>query len=327
MSEPTDMSANICRAQAFTIFRKIYVDDGAYLSSYNYIQSIDTEVQQLMDNFPWYFSANSPESSRHLSSLDRIAWQHCVLHISICMQRIRMNRPFLHARIGESWSVCAKAAQGLLAVYRSMREPDVERFRRSQKFVTQGYQVYTAAVTLAAFLLVERSFPDFSSDLMRRDVEMVISDLELRDIGSMVADGIKVLRKMLDMFDRRESRDQQQERESLIHEIASVFGGEQPTRKYLKRCDIGYVLNTTKKVGEREQTQPPAINSLRSRDELETGGSDSGFESGVVAADRDHNNSNNNNRGQLTSQDFDLAMDMLSSDQWDFLLPDIAFPS
>lgn len=338
MHEPTDMSASICRAQAFTIFRKIYVDDGAYLSSYDYIQAIDTEVQQLIDNFPWYFRTTNSSSSpgnensqrQYLSSSSNnnpdniISWQHCVLHISICMQRIRMNRPFLHARIGESWSVCAKAAQGLLSVYRSMRSPDVERFRRSQKFVTQGYQIYTAAVTLAAFLLVERSFfPDFSSDLMRRDVEMVISDLELRDIGSMVADGTKVLRKMLDMFDRRESqsrdRGDQQERESLIHEIASVFGGEQPTRKYLKRCDIGYVLNAAKKMEEQEQTPPAVI--LRSQDELETTtGPDSGFESGATI-DRDHN------RDQLISQDFDLAMDMLSSDQWDFLLPDIAFPS
>ncbi|KAJ9379539.1 transcriptional regulator family: Fungal Specific TF [Paecilomyces variotii] len=317
MEEPTDMSATICRAEAFKILRKIYVSDGDYVSSYDYIRAIDGEIQQLVDCFPFYFRTNSEASTRHLSSLDHIAWQHCVLHISICMQRIRMNRQFLHARIGESWAICARAAQRMLDVYRSMREPDVERFRRSQKYLAQGYQIYTAAITLAAFLLVERSFPDFSPDLMRKDIEMVISDLELKDIGSIVADGLRVLRKMLDMIDQRESRDPQA-RESLVREIAIVFGGEQPTRKYLKRCDIGYVLNASQRTDEHISAQARS-GTLQEHDDLQTTRGD------VVGLESDLSESQYQN--QSVSQEFDLALDMLDSGQFDFLLADMIIPS
>ncbi|GAD99338.1 hypothetical protein TERG_01466 [Paecilomyces variotii No. 5] len=316
MDEPTDMSATICRAEAFKILRKIYISDGDYLSSYDYIREVDSELQRLIDCFPWYFRTGSEASARHLSSLDRIAWQHCVLHISICMQRIRMNRQFLHARIGESWAVCARAAQRMLDVYRSMREPDVDRFRRSQKYLAQGYQIYTAAVTLAAFLLVERSFPDFSPELMRKDIEMVISDLALKDIGSIVADGLCVLRKMLDMIDQRESRDPQA-RESLVREIAVVFGGEQPTRRYLKRCDIGYVLNASQRAGSDIPAQTrPGI--LQERDDVQTGRDARGLGPDF---------SEGQDQNQFASQEFDLALDMLDSGQFDFLLTDMIIPS
>ena len=155
------------------------------------------------------------------------------------MQRIKMNRPFLHARIGESWGVCFRAARELLAPYRRMREVNPDRFRRSQKLVIQGYQSYTAAVTIAAFLLVERSLPGFSSEYMRQDVDMVISDLELQAdyLGPLVADGIKILRKMLLMFDHPRTTMGGGDRESLVHDIASVFGGERPTRRYLKQSE------------------------------------------------------------------------------------------
>ncbi|KAL1857302.1 hypothetical protein Plec18167_004779 [Paecilomyces lecythidis] len=312
MDEPTDMSATICRAEAFKILRKIYISDGDYLSSYGYIREVDGELQRLIDCFPWYFRTDSEANARHLSSLDTIAWQHCVLHISICMQRIRMNRQFLHARVGESWAVCARAAQRMLDVYRSMREPDVDRFRRSQKYLAQGYQIYTAAVTLAAFLLVERSFPDFSPELMRKDIEMVISDLELKDIGPIVADGLRILRKMFDMIDQRESRDPQA-RESLVREIAVVFGGEQPTRKYLKRCDIGYVLNASQRAGSDIFAQTGTDNLP------EQTGSDAGRFEPDFSEGQDQN--------QFASQEFDLALDMLDSGQFDFLLADMINPS
>ena len=243
MEVPTDASAQICRAEAFRIFRQIYDKGGAYLSSYAYIQSVDQEIQALIARFPWYFRIGSNESLQHLPTLDKIAWQHECLHMSICLQRIRMNRPFLHARIGESWRVCFQAARELLAPYRRMRELDPDRFRRSQKFAVQGYQAYAAAVTIAAFLLVERSLPDFSSEYMRQDVDMVISDLQLQDLGPLVADGIKILQKMLHMIDHRgrehSGTKDPQTRESLVRDIAPVFGGEQPTRSYLKQTGDG----------------------------------------------------------------------------------------
>ena len=247
---PTDMSALICRAEAFRIFRQLYSNAGAYLNSYCYVQSIDRQIEGLIEHFPWYFRIGSEKCLQHLPTLDNIAWQHESLHISICLQRIRMNRPFLHARIGESWGVCFRAAKELLAPYRRMREVDPDRFRYSQKFKISGYNSYTAAVTLAAFLLVERSLPGFSSECMRQDIEMVISDLELQDLGPLISDGVKILWKMLDMFDHRRDTKDPNTREALVRDIASVFGGEHPTRRYLKQGENGgqsdnTTMNTT----------------------------------------------------------------------------------
>ncbi|EEQ34286.1 conserved hypothetical protein [Microsporum canis CBS 113480] len=191
IEEPTETSANILRAEVFLVMRKLFDSGFEYLSSYEYVRSVDTELANLTRNFPWYFQldengkcANLPENQ------DYILWQFHLLHSCICMQRIRMNRPFIHARIGDSWAVCAKAANEVLAVYQSMRNPDVEEF------------------------------PD----------------------ASIAVGGRNTLIKMLDMYDRRQQKEPV-EPESLIPEISAVFGGEQTTRKYLKRCEIGYVLN------------------------------------------------------------------------------------
>jgi len=76
---------------------------------------------------------------------------------------------------------------------------------------------------------------------MRQDIETVISDLEGQDLSPMISDGVRIFQKKLDMFAPWDGDSQM--RESLVHEIASIFGGEHPTRRYLRRCEIGYVLN------------------------------------------------------------------------------------
>jgi hypothetical protein len=76
---------------------------------------------------------------------------------------------------------------------------------------------------------------------------MVIADLAQRDTAAAVAvDGSKLLQKMLDMCDRWD-RLNSRESEQLIPAIATVFGGEQTTRNYL-RHNVGYVLNPEQSV-------------------------------------------------------------------------------
>ncbi|KAK2882437.1 hypothetical protein FQN49_000359 [Arthroderma sp. PD_2] len=241
IEEPTETSANILRSEIFLVMRKLFDSGFEYLSSYEYVRSIDLELENLCRNFPWYFQLDERGKCANLpASQDFILWQFHLLHSCICMQRIRMNRPFIHARVGDSWATCAKAANEVLAVYQSMRNPDVEEFRKKHKLFVQAYQIFSAAVALAGFLLVERSFP---ADNIRPLIEMVISDLSLCTADASIAvGGRNTLIKMLDMYDRRQQREPV-EPESLIPEISGVFGGEQTTRKYLKRCDIGYVLN------------------------------------------------------------------------------------
>ncbi|TPX24637.1 hypothetical protein DIZ76_010068 [Coccidioides immitis] len=241
MEEPTDTTANILRAEAFMIFEKLYNTDVDLLSSYEYVKSVDDEIADLVSKFPWYFQIGPNRECAILGDhLEFITWQHHMINSCICMQRIRMNRPFIHTRTGNSWEVCVKAANDVLAVYSNLRNRNVDEFRKSQKFLIQGYQTFSAAVSLAGFLLVERAFP---ADNIRKDIEMIIADLAYTDANiSIAVDGRKVLIKMLEMHDRRGLREPL-DPETVISEIATVFGGEQSTRKYLKRCDIGYVLN------------------------------------------------------------------------------------
>lgn len=313
MSEPTDMSASIAHQDVYMVFRKLFDNNGSKMSSYEYVRSIDCEIEQAISKFPWYFQIRDQGCLKHLASLDDIAWQYEVLHIGICLQRIRLNRPFLYARIGESWTVCAKAAQEMLIPYRIMREPDVRAFRNSPKFPMQGYQAYTAAVALAAFLLVERSLPGFPSDLMRSDIEMVISDLEVTGLGPMLTDGVKVLRKILVLFDQDNLRDPCA-RESLVHEIASVFGGEHLTRKYLKQNSVSYITDSI----PPHPCPPPTLNlpatdlfahrltpvmggstNLETREFVEANASDAFWQSNDPMA-----------------MDFDVALEMLNFEQW-----------
>lgn len=280
MEEPTDASANILRAKVFIVFRKLFVNDSELLSSYDYVQSIDNELEDMIADFPWYFQTEPCQ--RLLPHRETIVWQYHMVHSLLCMQRIRMHRPFLQQETGASWDVCAKTARDVLSVYKILRTPDIERLRRSQKFYVQAYQIFSAAVAQAAFLLVERSFP---VETIRNDIEMVISDLSLGGLGgvsvSTMADGKKILMTMLDMCDRRRRRESL-EPESLVPEISAVFGGEQTTRKYLTRCDIGYVLNrdSTAAAATQDRTQDRGSVAARPVDD----GGDGGVAAGVAAA-------------------------------------------
>lgn len=304
IEEITDMSADIAHIEVYNIFRRIFENNGAYTSSYEYIRSIDRQIQDVVSRFPWYFQTNNEINIGHMSSMNVIVWQHNILHLGICLQRIRLNRPFLHARIGESWLVCAKAAQDMFVPYRRMREINVAGFLRSQRFTALEYQVYTAAVAVAAFLLVERSLPGLSSHSMIQDIQMVISDLEQVDLRPMLADGVKVLRKMLDLFEHDQDRDSQA-RTSLVKEIASIFGGEELAKKYLKRSDDD-TLGSTKAT---HTIQP-----------VTTREPDLGHISTAVPSITDHPGIDLDDFlmavNDSTSIDFEVALDMLSFDQW-----------
>ncbi|KAI5296218.1 hypothetical protein KEM52_005088, partial [Ascosphaera acerosa] len=227
LDEVTDMSANLAHYSIYIALRQGSHD----MSSYEQVKKIDEEMKAVVARFPWYFQSHDAQNTT--PRLDAIAWQYNILHMGISLLRIRINRPFMHAKIGDAWYVCADAAQDILLPYRRMRQADPVAFLRSPKFVCQAYQAYTAAVAVAAFLLVERALPGLPSESMLRDVEMVINDLETSDLRPMLAEGVKVLRKMVRLFLSNQSKDAQA-RESIVTEIASVFGGEQHTRNYLK---------------------------------------------------------------------------------------------
>lgn len=232
--QPTDICFLALRAQAFIVIQKLFIDNCARLSDYQYVQGIDTELMRVVESFPWY--ARIKHDARGTPALptdiEHISWSHHVLHSCICVQRIRMYRPFLHPPMGEAARICAENAEDILTVYFLMRR--AQPFpRKSPKLAVHIYQLYSAAVAMAAFLLVESTFPHHK---LRSLIETTISDLDYQDDAGphiVAVDGGKILRKMLQLYDRREGRDSR-ESESLAPAIASVFGGEETTVSYLR---------------------------------------------------------------------------------------------
>ncbi|OBT81436.1 hypothetical protein VE02_09950 [Pseudogymnoascus sp. 03VT05] len=246
LNEPTELSYNILCAKLMTVLQKLYVDNCSRLTSYSFVQSIDAEMMELVDSFPWYFRNRKDEKGipALATGISNLSWAQHLLHCCICVQRIRMYRPFLHPPVGTARRICIESAEDVLSVYALLRNSCSEQLWRSPRFIVQSYQIYSAAVALAAFLLVERTFPSLR---IRKDIEMVIADLAQRETAEDVAvDGSKLLQKMLDMCDRRDQFNPR-ESERLIPAIAAVFGGEQTTRNYLRHED-GYVLNSERPV-------------------------------------------------------------------------------
>ncbi|CAM1505879.1 Fc.00g115160.m01.CDS01 [Cosmosporella sp. VM-42] len=267
MSEPTEMSVHYFRARIFKVLNKLYVNNGSNLTSYSFITQIDDEIDEIFDEFPWYLQ-DDPGNVRQMLSpsfVNVITWMRHILQSCICIQRVRMYRPFLNPVVGNAWERCVAASTSALAIYKSLRSPNIARFQRSQKMHVQAYQVFSAAVALATFLLVE--MPS-NANIIRSDIELVIEDLhshsksvdEARWIP-LIADGRRVIRRILGLYDARckralRSSPTQDGRAgsaptvqpddaptALVPAIFSVFGGESTAHRYLERCAIEYIVN------------------------------------------------------------------------------------
>ena len=238
------MSMHVFRAQIFKVLNKLYINNGELLTSYKHVVSVDAEITQIMSDFPWYFQiSKSPVDHRLSSTFSFLPWGHHMIHTCVSIQRIRMFRPFLHPLVHDSWDRCVQAATNALAVYKQIRAVDPSHFHRSQKFPTQNYQIFSVAVALAVFLLVEQPT---NSEGIRADIVLIIEDLQYLEEADiripLVVDGRKVLKKILKMCDRRRRVDGA-EPTALVPAIYSVFGGENTARKYLERCAIEYIIN------------------------------------------------------------------------------------
>ncbi|KND86235.1 hypothetical protein TOPH_09142 [Tolypocladium ophioglossoides CBS 100239] len=54
ISEPTEMSVHYFRARFFKVFNRLFVNNGANLSSYSFIAEIDAEIIAILEGLPWY---------------------------------------------------------------------------------------------------------------------------------------------------------------------------------------------------------------------------------------------------------------------------------
>ncbi|KAF7552727.1 hypothetical protein G7Z17_g4116 [Cylindrodendrum hubeiense] len=222
-----------------------------------------------MDEFPWYLK-DSPEllmSRLSPNFFTTITWMRHILHSCICVQRVRMYRPFLNPLVGDSWERCVAGSTSALAVYKALRKPNIARFQRSQKMHVQSYQIFSAAVALATFLLVE--MPS-NADCIRADIEIVLEDLQVHSASvdetrsvPLIADGGRIIERILSLYDARKNYVQKSTTApegglgptppiqhddaptALVPAIFSVFGGESTAHRYLERCAIEYIVNDT----------------------------------------------------------------------------------
>lgn len=236
MNVPTDMSANIVKAELFRILRFLFTDDSAYANSWEFVHALDRQLGDFLQRLPWYFSDRQFCQAERLDQLPAFAvWQHALIHSTVRMQRFKMLRPFLGTH-PEASAICNVVAREILDGFKYIHSRS--ELQGNPKLHISAYQWYSIAVQLAAYLLVEPSPPEG----LRADVEMVIKELEVNPFRLPVtSDSHKILRKMLQMHDRGSQTTQVQE--AIATEIAPYFGGEGSTRRYLRRCDIAYLLN------------------------------------------------------------------------------------
>ncbi|KAF4345367.1 transcription factor [Fusarium beomiforme] len=289
ITEPTEFSAHIFRARVFKVLSQLYIDNGTNLSSYRFVDEINTKLSGVLASVPWYLRDDLDSIRRRLPSrlAATLAWQRHILHSCVGTQRVRMYRPFLKSLEGDAWQRCVEASTGTLAIYKSLRLQNVAQFQRSQKMHVQAYQVFSAAVALATFLLVE--MPS-NAGVLRADIELVLDDLHSYSHSldrerrmPLVSDGQKVIHRILRLYDaRRRLRSRKGQAgygdecaarpsesgdtpAALVPAIYSVFGGESTARCYLERCAIDYILNEPATSGRPVSSADPGGSGKRSQ--------------------------------------------------------------
>ncbi|OQU97301.1 Fungal specific transcription factor domain-containing protein [Cladophialophora immunda] len=235
LTEATDLSMNIVKYKMFKLYNKLYKENGDHLQSYEFVEQINAEVEQIERELPWFYDAQHADKFPLSSPLESVPWEHHTMHTCRCLQVLRMYRPFLHPQVPQAWDKCLKAAERALDVYRALRRRNLDLFRKSAKLSGQNYQIFSVATFLSLFLLMERSDPQGK---IRRDIDMVMSDLEYLDYPSEGSaaqfDGIRVLRNILELYGSTDLAGQVN-RTSIVPGIYAVFGGEASSQSYLGR--------------------------------------------------------------------------------------------
>lgn len=238
---PTEMALNISRAKLFQLLNLRHHGDDSYndkgTSPYDRVRDIDTKIESLLAELPWYFQldedGNPPQLPEHLHEI--ITWQHHILRTCICTQRIRMYRPFLSTGLEGARHRCLEAALDAVAVYKTLRK-DVSQ-TSWHKFLPQAYQIFSVSVTVAALLLVEGNI-DMPS--LYESIKDMVTDLQILDRKGchvpVATQGRKILLKLLSLIEMRVAGlPSPDETESLVPQISGIMGGERTTREYMGR--------------------------------------------------------------------------------------------
>jgi hypothetical protein len=265
LDQPTVTSMCVFRSKLFKVLNRLYANNGRDLTLFHHVASVDAEIDSILEQYPWYLQpselsrgdrASEPSATPRYtsttlpSSFDYLRWQNHIVHNTMCVQRIRMYRPFLWSHFDYCWDKCIDSVEGAFSVYHDMRSADPDGFPSSPKLLAQSYQTFCSAISIAAFLLVERPI---LPTRIQNDIEVVIQDLKILTGNDhslpMAVDGRKTLTMLLDAYhaycrDANIARSipgklatpQDSQLQSLVPELYSFMGGRTKTRTYLNRC-------------------------------------------------------------------------------------------
>ena len=230
--QPTQFSIRVWAARICKLFNRLFIDDGNLLSWFEHVKHVDDDLLVLLEDLPWYCKAQDGKYPNLPAGFEYIMWQHHVLHAYVCTQRIRMFRTFIHLRTEDVWTICIQCAESCLSVSRHMRNVWGEGFRRSPKFAVLGWQIVAVAAATAAFVIIETGE---SNGMLRKDLEMAISDLEALDSKAVsvpiASDVREALQKVPTSHTQQGSSTNTQPNE-FVSPIHSLVGGESAARAY-----------------------------------------------------------------------------------------------
>jgi len=281
---PTDNSFNIHRAKMMKILNGVFEIDEFNVNTFEHydhsshlleqLTKIDSELCSYLNDLPWYFKldhhGNLPEMTNN-----RLRFQFHILHICICVHRIRIYRAYLDYDIPIAWNVCLSAASSMLNVYKKLKEsypidPNVPSTNGEFLFACNGispyysamiHQTFTGSVSQTMLLLklikknqCSRHFGGKGlQSLLFNDVEMFLKDLEcLKSSGinfptpvlEQSCKGLKMLHNLCYNLDlQRSDPNKKNEQEDVIENVSDVFGGRQNTEGYLKKFSVEYIIN------------------------------------------------------------------------------------
>ncbi|KFY34774.1 hypothetical protein V494_06493 [Pseudogymnoascus sp. VKM F-4513 (FW-928)] len=226
--EPTEMSMNIARGQIFQVFNRLLMDHGAHLDSFEFVVSLDAELFDVMDQFPWFFKPKFAHRWAELSpEFHFVPWAYQLLNGCICMQRIRMYWPFITTKPDTAWEVIMAAASDALTVYQMIRGMQQRPIKDLQNCGIIYYQLFSVAVTLASLLLVHR--PEFHNQVrvIRGRIETVALDLaqlSTEEVSPLASEQSKIIGEILEMYDFPSKVDPRSTN-LLISQLRMALGG------------------------------------------------------------------------------------------------------
>lgn len=262
---PTIMSFQIQRNLVIKILNQLNSNVDGVRPSFQAVLKTDKELHDYIKSMPWYFCISNKgelangffgKTDKLPRKMDYIHFQAHILHICLCIHRVRIHQQFLQQKVRISWDACLSSVRSTFAVYRQLRR-HFGGVGENYKFIIQIHQAFSGAVAQGLFLLVEKPSEE-DAIILRRDVDTFIDDLRTLMKSFFVAipiltDGINELSRIRDMINKGTNPEKSSK---VISGVYSVFGGKKVTESYLERCSIDYVVNS-------DGSRPPNSLSLK----------------------------------------------------------------